>query len=340
MTIQHTRRVRRASAALAGGGLALGLLLAGCTSSGSSDGTAGSVAEAPNNAVPPDSVTAPAAGVDGKAAPAAPATGGTAGSGAGGTASKPGTTLPISALQRSVIYNGSITVRVKDVRAAANQAGALASGAGGYVGGDNRTESGGQSTATVQLRVPAARFDTTMTALGALGDEKDRQVSAQDVTQQVVDVGARLKTQQASVTRVRALLAQATSLTQIVSIEGELTQREADLESLEAQMAALTDQASLSTITAVLLGPEAAVTTVAKPHKGFVGGLTSGWHTFVSSVSVLLRIIGAILPFVVVIGVPLMAYWILSRRRRRVTRPALATAAAGPSAADDPAASA
>ena len=135
----------------------------------------------------------------------------------------------------------------------------MATGSGGYVGGDQRSIDAQASIATVTLRVPAAQFDTTLAALHGLGTEQDRQVSTQDVTEQVVDVQSRLKTQQASVDRIRALIAQTTSIAQIVSIEDELTQREADLESMEAQLRSLTDLTSLSTITVTLLGPEAKV---------------------------------------------------------------------------------
>lgn len=234
--------------------------------------------------------------------------------------------LPATEVQRSIIYQGTMTVRVSDVDAAALRATAMATGSGGYVGGDQRSIDAQASVATLTLRVPAAQFNTTLAALSGLGKEQDRQVSTQDVTEKVVDVQSRIKTQQASVDRIRALLAQATSVAQIVSIEGELTQREADLESLEAQMRSLTDLTSLSTITVTLLGPEAKLT--AKPaehHKGFVAGLKSGWHTFVDSVTVLFQVIGALLPFLIAIGIPAWIIIALIRRRRR-HRPAVEAA--------------
>jgi hypothetical protein len=208
-----------------------------------------------------------------------------------------------------------MTVRVSDVNVAAVRATALATGSGGYVGGDQRSIDAQASVATLTLRVPAAQFNNTLSALSGLGKEQDRQVSTQDVTEQVVDVQSRIKTQQESVNRIRALLAQATSIAQ-----------KADLESLEAQMRSLSDLTSLSTITVTLLGPEAKVK--AKPavhHKGFVAGLKSGWHTFVGSVTVLFQVIGALLPFLIVIGIPAWIIITLVRRRRR-PRPVAAAA--------------
>jgi hypothetical protein len=262
---------------------------------------------------------APANDAGAKGEPAAAPTA----AGAGGQVAGPDqVTLPANAVQRSIVYSGSITVRVKDVAASSAQAEALAIGSGGYVGSDDRTLASGQSVASLVLRVPAKQFDSTVNSLGALGTEQDRKISTEDVTQQVIDVGARLKTQQASVDRVRALLAKATSIADIVSIEGELTRREADLESLEAQQQSLADLSSLSTIAVTLLGPDAPAPVHKKADTGFVAGFKSGWHTFVSSVTVLVTIIGALLPFAVVIGVPLLVWLTVRRRRQRRLGPA------------------
>ena len=74
-----------------------------------------------------------------------------------------------------------------------------------------------------------------MDRLAQLGDEQTRSVQTQDVTESLVDVESRLVTQQASVDRVRALLAKANTIGEVVSIESELTKREADLDSLYPQ---------------------------------------------------------------------------------------------------------
>jgi len=211
-------------------------------------------------------------------------------------------------IQRSIIHTGDMTVRVADVNQAATQAEALADAAGGYLGADDRQINAGQSIATLTLRVSADRFDATLAAIAQLGKERSRTVSTQDVTSQVIDIAARLRTQQASVARIRALLAKATTIGEIVSIESELTQREADLESLEAQQAKLGDLTALSTITVTLLGPQAKQAAANKTeHKsGFVAGLSRGWHTFLASMAWLLTVVGAILPFA--IGIVLLAW--------------------------------
>jgi hypothetical protein len=296
---------------------ALALTLAACGESSKS--SSGSTASRPDAAAPQ----------------AGGAAGGPAYDASGGGTANQGKTAPTpnpvdpAALQRSIVYTGTLSVRVANVDDAAAQAQGIVLGTGGYVGGDNRVIDSKRSSAVLTLRVPALKFDATVNSLSHLGTELTRQVSTEDVTAQVIDVASRVKTQQASVDRIRTLLAQANSVSEIVSIESELTRRESDLESLQAQQRSLADLSSLSTITATFLGPEAVTKAVPKPKDkaGFLSGLKSGWHTFTASVSVLLNILGALLPFLVVIGIPLLVWW-MGRRRRRAAMPALATASA------------
>jgi Domain of unknown function (DUF4349) len=321
------RRRWRLRAAAAGLALFAAVGVAGCSGGGNktasssvaNSGLSRSDAQAGSNGAAPK-----------KAAPAAPNKGSLpdqaqpgAGTAAGGNPAKV-PVLPAIA-QRSIVHTGTITVRVPNVDQKAAQTDALAAGADGYIAGDDRQIDAGQSTATLTLRVPADRFDATLTAIALLGKEQSRNVSTQDVTSQVIDIAARLTTQRASVARIQALLAKATTIGEIVSIESELTQREADLESLEAQQAKLGDLTTLSTITAILLGPQAQL-VVAKPEhrNGFIDGLDRGWHTFLASMAWLLTVLGAILPFAV--GIALVAWLVrllVRRLQARRTPPAV-----------------
>jgi hypothetical protein len=157
--------------------------------------------------------------------------------------------------------------------------------------------------------------------LSGLGHVSRQGASAQDVTDQLVDVHSRITSQQASVTRVRALLAKANSISDIVSIEGELTQREADLESLEQRSAELTGQVTMSTVT-VQLGRSTGPPIVEPVQSGgFLAGLGSGWHAFVAALGAALVVVGAVLPFAVILGVPALGVWWWLRRRRLVRAP-------------------
>jgi hypothetical protein len=250
----------------------------------------------------------------------------------GGTAGKPEAGAPAQLVvdSRSLIFTGTVTIQVTDVGRAASDVSALATGAGGFVGGDERTSDKDRAQARLTLRVPSARFTNVVegvSKLGKDGRDESRQLSTQDVTDQVTDVDARIATGQASVDRVRDLLARAQTIGEIVSLESELSRREADLESLKSRKRKLNDQATLSTITAVLLGPATGKAAPDKPETGFLAGLAAGWRSFTASVGVLLTVLGALLPWLIALGVPVLAVlWWLRRTRRSRTEPASAPA--------------
>lgn len=194
------------------------------------------------------------------------------------------------------------------------QARGIALGAGGYTG----QESTAEESATLSLAVPADKLDPVLDQLSHLGSSLvKRELNTQDVTEQVVDVEARLTTQRKSVERIRALLSQATSVSDITSIESELTSRESTLESLEQQRNSLAGSVAMATV-AMSIRSVAAPAPVAEDHSGFLGGLAGGWDAFLTFGGGLLTVLGAIAPFLLVVVPLAWLGWRLNRRRRPV----------------------
>ncbi|MGC4893271.1 DUF4349 domain-containing protein [Micromonospora sp. DT31] len=217
--------------------------------------------------------------------------------------------------QRSIIYTGTMQVRVDDVEAATREATTAVTAAGGFVGGDRRSSRAAEARAVLTLRVPADKFAGVVDQLARLGRQERREIRTEDVTEQVVDLDARIATQRARVESARKLLAQATSVDQLVALENEVGSRQADLAALEARKRRLADLTALSTITVTFLGQDAS-TAEEEADLGFLSGLGGGWAAFVASARIALTVLGAVLPFAVVIGVPL---WLLILWRRRRT---------------------
>jgi hypothetical protein len=304
---EHRRQARTAAALVAGLALAIGL--AGCAS-----GDRRSSAEPLRADSKAEGGAANQGGVANQGGAAQQPGAGAANAGqapnGGDPAKAPG---KIDSADRAIVYTGGITIRVSNVDEAATRAAGLAAAAGGFVGGDKRTSKDSESEAQLVLRVPASRFAEVVDALGRLGTEESRAISTEDVTEQVVDVDSRIAIAQASVDRVRTLLARAQTISEIVALESELSRREADLESLKGRKRKLDDLAALSTITATLLGPHAQADR-AKPETGFIAGLRSGWHAFLASLDVLLTVLGALLPWLLALGLPGFAVLWLGRR--------------------------
>ncbi|MEV6597365.1 DUF4349 domain-containing protein [Actinoplanes sp. NPDC051346] len=308
--------LHRPAAGLCAVGIAAALALAGCSGDSSSD----SVATSSRG----EGVAAPAPANPGGAADQADAVeqGGAAPpQGKDSAAQAP----DLSVGRRSIIYTGSITVRVKDVGIAAAQTTGIVAGVGGFIGGDKRSSSGnGPSDATLILRVPAEKFHAVVNQLAELGDEERRGIDTEDATDATIDLQARIATQQARVVSGRKLLAQAKSLEDLVMLEREVATRESDLASLQAKQRRLTDLTALSTITLVLLDPQSAAAPEDDDPAGFLAGLRNGWNGVLVSLGVLATILGWLLPWLLLLGLPAWAVVHLVRRRRRV-RPAVAT---------------
>ena len=224
----------------------------------------------------------------------------------------PAVVAALSAVKRSVVRTASISVTVRDASAAADRATALATSLGGLVQQDTRSRAG-RGTANLVLRIPPRRLGEALTAVAGLGRETARQVQARDVTDQAVDLSSRLATQRASVARVRVLLARASSVTEITTIERELTGREADLESLQNRANALADQVDLGTLGVTLRG--SATTAAGTGSAGFTDGLRSGWHALAAIARAGAVTLGALLPFSPLLLIAL-AGTLLWRRRR------------------------
>jgi hypothetical protein len=216
----------------------------------------------------------------------------------------------------SVVRTGELDVAVADVPRAADDAGRLTRAAGGVVEADERSTTKGDGTAVLRLRLPPAAFDPSLARFAGLGTERSRSLGSQDVTDQVVDLQARLTSQRASVARVRALLDSATTLGQVVQVEGELTRRTADLESLEARSAALADRVALSTLTLRLTTATAPSAQARTAPLGFGDGLRGGWDALTSAVRALSVAVGALLPFLPVVLVLGAGAWWWTRRAR------------------------
>ncbi|WP_328906479.1 DUF4349 domain-containing protein [Streptomyces sp. NBC_00234] len=300
------RRSRRTTAALAAGLLAAVLAVGGC-GAGSDDAATKSMAQ---------SDTKEGAGS------AADRSGERS---ADGSKSAPESGRPKAVTH--VIRTATLFVEVKSVPRAVAAARAAAEGAGGLVSNETteRIDDEHESSHLV-LRVPEDRYQDVLRSLAGSGKLLSRTSNAKDVTDQVVDIDSRIATQRASVTRVRKLMDQAEKLTDVVTLEGELSSRQASLESLLAQQASLKDRTSLATITLDLAEPDSPVAKPGDDEPGFLDALGGGWDAFVTMLRWIAMAIGASAPFLAVAAIALLVW----RRLRRRTPQA---PAAGPSEA-------
>ncbi|MDU0291417.1 DUF4349 domain-containing protein [Saccharothrix longispora] len=304
------RRVGWALTALAA------LALAGCSAGG------GSTSSADSAGVPEQAAVAPEGGLlNGKA-------GTRQGQSQQGQSepgqSEPGKSQPDQPRQgqpavddRQLVRTAAVDLRAEDVEGALTRVKDVVLGAGGFTSQENAQ----LKRASVTLEVPGDQLDAVLGSITALDgvEVTRREVRTEDVTEQVVDIEARLANQRASVERVRALLDRASSTSEITGIEAELTKRQSELESLQRRYDALKGQVALSTLTVSITSRDAPVAAPEDP--GFLDALGGGWRALVTAVGWLLVVLGAALPFAVVLGVPAFGYLWWRRRRKGAITP-------------------
>ena len=317
----------------------LAVLAAGCSSAkksaaapaASASAAAGtSAAAAPDGNLTDVPASAPAAPAATSAAPAAAPSAPAAAAGG----SRQNVAQPLLT-GRQVIYTADITVQTKDIKTAVDQLAQLALGRGGVVFGEQVSlaskdpNNPGTASATVTLKVPPEALNQggILDQIGRLGTELSRNETASDVTAQVVDVNSRVAAAQDSLARLRQLFSHAGNVADLATVENEIAQREADLESLEAQQRTFATQTAQATITVNLVATPKVAPVIAPAKKahvvGFVRGLRGGWHAFTRTVTGITTAVGAMLPFLIVLLVLGLAALVV--RRRLMTRPSDAT---------------
>lgn len=208
-----------------------------------------------------------------QAAPSGAATGDEDNAG-GGPAADEGLAAPI---EQRIIKTGEVSVEVPEVQTAVGQVRAFALELGGYVGGSqagSRDES-----ATLTLRVPAARFDEALERLRALEGEVVAEATREtDVTRQIVDMQARIANLEASEASYRVLLERAERIDDVLAVQARLDGVRGEIEQLEAQLQEIEGDADLSTLTVSLIPvaePVDAVSETWDPGAQFNGALAT-----------------------------------------------------------------
>lgn len=312
-------RPHRTAAAI-GAALLVTLALAACGGGGDDSSSSAGVASSGDSA-------GRGADSSGGAAPSEGSPDSPSKDGASGSTADPVTAANLAANQESLARRASIALQVKNIGQAVAKVRATTATAQGIVLSENIGTAAGNAplaesakvTATtygeITISVPSAELDRVLAELGSVGTVIRSTSSSENVGGQIVDTTSRLQTMRVSVERVRAFLEDARDLNQIVALEAELTRRQSDLESLEAQLASLKGSVARSPIQISLTTEPGAI--VEEPDQaGFLVGLERGWDAFTASASVMLTVVGALLPFLALfalLGVPV--WWYIRRRR-------------------------
>lgn len=328
---ERDRRRRRRRGVWTGVGAAAAVVVVAAIvgpSLGTTSGVSGSstVAGAADSAPEGGTIDQSAQGSVGSEAESAPVAPDQSGAGARSDASSSAATA-----EREIVATGSSTVAVDDIATAIDAIGDAATAAGGYVESSQLGDGGvvmpleGAATGTtlssgwITVRVPADSLTPVMDGLGTVGEITATSVTRSDVTDQAIDLRARVAAGEASVARLTELMAQAGSVSDLIAAESALAERQAQLDSDRQILQSLSSQVAMSTLSVQLTARTA---SVAADPAGFGDGLTAGWNGLVTTLNGIVIGLGFLLPWIVVIGLAAAVVWGVRRvvRRRRASR--------------------
>src|SRR3989441_4199777 len=290
--------------------IAAPLFLAACAQSGASA---------------PAGTTAQGRGSEAVGMPApAPAVDAAAGYG-GNTASAPKQGIPTVVVSgdRNLILTAKIDMRSKDPWATSDRAQAIASGLGGDVLNLSQSGTADTRSASLTIRVPSSRFGDALQQLKSLeGEIQTSGVTAQDVTDQFVDLQARLTAKQAEEQRYIAILNRANTIDEILKVDASLGSVRTQIEQLTAQINSIKGRTEFSTISMSIS------TLTALPgdttSKAWDPAKTVG--RALAALGAMMQVIADVVIWLIVFGwLPLLAFAILIFATR-MRRPAAPTA--------------
>ncbi len=224
-----------------------------------------------------------------------------------GSASVPQTQLAdnasdVSFQERKTMQKADLNLRVQDVVASVDQIIALCSENGGYTVSSRVYRQDEIVSGKLAIKVPQTNLLSVINSISALGEVNDKTITAQDVTEEYYDSQARLKVLKAKEERLLGLMDEATNITEIISVENELTKTRSEIEVLTGRLQYLTNATEYSQINITLAQGlpgtvKAPQGTLGKAWQGLVGSL-NGVVTFASGTVVF---IFSALPWLIVL---------------------------------------
>ncbi len=217
---------------------------------------------------------------------------------------------------RLIVRTGQASIEVDSLERSMTELRRIAQRVGGFVA-DASVQSGQNQlrSATLELKVPASRFDELTQGLEPLGRLQFVNVGAEDVSEEFVDLTARVANGHRLEDRLVELLRTRTGkLQDILSVERELARVREEIERMEGRLRFLKTSAQLSTLSVNLYEPAPIVAS--HPGRNVIAeAFKTAWRNFVGVLAGTIASLGFVVP-IVILG---WGTWIMGRRYKRKT---------------------
>ncbi|HEY0742769.1 MAG TPA: DUF4349 domain-containing protein [Chryseosolibacter sp.] len=212
-------------------------------------------------------------------------------------------------VERKLIKNGTITFSTSDISKTRKEIENVCKEFSAYVSSDEQQSFDKRIQYEQVIRIPAGRFDAFTKVIESLGEHVEyRNITTQDVTEEFIDIGARLKTKKELEIRYHQLLAKAIKVDDMLSIEEQIANVRTEIESMEGRLNFLTNQVGYSTLTLTYH-------QVVASDFGFGTQMMSSFVTGWNGLLVFLVGIVKAWPFILIMGA---GFWLTSRWIKRI----------------------
>jgi hypothetical protein len=228
------------------------------------------------------------------------------------------------AVDRKIIRDANLTLEVASPGDAQRKITSIAESAGGFVvtseakRHENADSSRQGLEVTLVVRVPALQFGSVMDQIRAIGPPGDQEkITGQDVTEEFIDLEARIKTQKALEEQFLEIMKRANKVEDALEVQRQIAEVRTEIEKLEGRKRFLGNRASLSTITVTLHEPSAIVVSSSSFGRSIKEAVRDAVDVASAIVLFLIRFVIVMIPIFILIILP---GWVLARFVLRRTR--------------------
>ena len=221
-----------------------------------------------------------------------------------------------ASFEPDIIRTGYLSLSVDSPSDTADEITGVVEAAGGRIASrsDYTPVDYGQPSSYLEARIPYDVLDATVESIQELGDVQEVSLNSVDVSLQKIDLDARIDVLEAAIERLNELLAEAASTSDLIAVESALSERQAELDSLQSQREYLSDQTLFATLSISLITPANA--TPAEPD-GFLDGIVRGWESILAFFAGTIVWAGILVPWLGLVAVVVVAIVVVRRLRRR-----------------------
>lgn len=268
----------------------------------------------------PDAISAAAPALT--STPASTAASASAQDAVGASAQTPGTQGPGTVATNMIIRSGNASLEVDSLEVAIAAVQRIATSLGGWVGNTSLTSGDYQvRSATIELKIPAARYDDALNGLKPVGKIETIASEAQDVGEEFVDVSARASNSRRLEERLVTLLTTRTGkLEDVLAVERELARVREEIERYEGRLRFLRTRVATSTLLVTV--HERAPLVSASPGENVLGNaFKDAWRNFVRFIAAFIASLGTIIPILLLLAIAFLLWRRVRPRARTVKAP-------------------